>query len=126
MAEAALSYTNLVANGPSADLNIGSGTAFEADGMRISDAEPERTILRIENASGGAATITVSAGDNPPAHAAGQGNISSGAMADNDILYMGPFESGRVLQSDGSMLITPSTEGDGGGRITALLIPRSV
>ncbi|HYC32124.1 MAG TPA: hypothetical protein VEB59_07510 [Gemmatimonadales bacterium] len=126
MAEAALSYTNLVANGASADLNNGAGTAFEGDGMRIADAHPERTVLRIENASGGAATILVKAGDNPPAPAAGLGDISSGAMADNDILYMGPFESGRVLQDDGSMLIVPSTEGDGGGRVVALLLPRAV
>ncbi|MFV2094832.1 hypothetical protein ACFHW1_04985 [Micromonospora sp. LOL_014] len=125
MAIVALPYTSLVANGQSADLNNGAGTAFEGDGMRISDAVPERTILRVENASGGAVTVTVSAGDNPPALAAGLGDFTTTSLADNDIAYLGPFESGRFLQADGSMLVTPSAEGDGGGRITALLVPKA-
>jgi hypothetical protein len=125
MAEVALPYTNLVANGQSADLNIGAGTAFEGDGMRIADADPEHTILRVENASGGAVTIDVAAGPNPPALAGGLGDLTGGSLADNDIAYLGPFESGRFLQADGSMLVTPSGEGDGGGRILALRIPRA-
>jgi hypothetical protein len=124
MAEANLTYTNLVANG-SVEVNNGAGQAFEADGHRLANAIPERTLFRVENASGGAANITVAAGDNPPAVAAGQGALTVSAMADNDITYIGPFESGRFLQDDGSMLITPSTEGDGGGRITAFLLPRA-
>lgn len=125
MAEVELPYTELVANGQSADLNLGAGTAFEGDGMRIADAQPEHTILRVENASGGAATITVAAGPNPPALAGGLGDFTGASLADNDIAYIGPFESGRFLQADGSMLVTPSTEGDGGGRITALLVPKA-
>lgn len=125
MAEVALPYTALVANGQSADVNNAAGVAFETDGMRIADADPEHTLLRVENASGGAATITVKAGAYPPAIAAGLGDYTGPSLADNDIAYLGPFESGRFLQADGSMLIVPSTEGDGGGRIVALRIPRT-
>jgi hypothetical protein len=91
--------------------------------MRIVDAVPEYTVLRVTNTDDDTdLDITVKAGDNPPALAAGQGDLVV-TVAFGTVRFIGPFESGRFLQSDGSMLIESETTT---GAITALRIPRSV
>lgn len=122
MATTAVPYTNLVANDDIANPAGTAVTAGAGNGGQIADAEPERTIIRVANGSGGAGTVTVLAGDNPPAWAAGQGGITSASIADGASAFLGPFESGRFLQSDGSMIIESSVA----VTLTAFLIPRGV
>lgn len=61
------------------------------------------------------------AGDNPPALAAGQGDLAV-IVAFGTVQLIGPFESGRFLQNDGSMMIESTTTT---GTITALRVPRN-
>ncbi|WP_200302234.1 hypothetical protein [Streptomyces adelaidensis] len=122
MATTQVPYSNLVANG---NLVQPAGTTLVAaptNNMQISDAVPEYTVLRVSNTDDDTAlTLTVKAGTNPPALAAGQGDLAV-SIAFGTVRFIGPFESGRFIQSDGSMLIESTTTT---GTITALRIPRS-
>ena len=122
MATTQLAYSNLV---PNSNLLQPAGTTLVAaptNNMQLPDAFPELTVLRVTNSDDDTAlTLTVKAGDNPPALAAGQGDLAV-TVAFGTTQLIGPFESGRFVQSDGSMLIESSTTT---GTITALRIPRN-
>lgn len=123
MARTALSYSNLVANGSLTEpagttLNAGSG-----NGHVIAKAEPERTILRVANTTASIKTVTVKAGQYPPAWAAGQGDLTVSLAANTGVAYIGPFESGRFVQKDGSLLV--DVEAAMTGTIIAFLEPKA-
>lgn len=128
MARTAIVPRALVANG---NLTGAAGattidSTLVTAGIVIESAEPERTIIRVTNTEGSTNTVTLKAGDNPPAVAAGQGDLVVTVAATTGIQYMGPFESGRFLQGGVDMgdlhidLETGMT-----GAIDVLLIPRS-
>lgn len=122
MATTQIPYSNLVPNG---NLTQPAGTTLVAaptDNMRISDAFLELTVLRVTNTS--AVTpfdFTVKAGDSPPALAAGQGDLVV-TMAVSSAQYLGPFESGRFVQSDGSVFLEATAVT---GAVTAFRVPRN-
>lgn len=122
MATTQLTYSNLV---PNSNLVQPAGTTLVAaatNNMQLANAFPELTILRVTNSDDDTAlTLTVKAGDSPPALAAGQGDFSV-SIAFGATHFIGPFESGRFVQSDGSMLIESTTVT---GTITALKVPRN-
>ncbi|MFG2307661.1 hypothetical protein ACGFS9_03060 [Streptomyces sp. NPDC048566] len=122
MATTQLSYTDLVPNGGVAQP---AGTALVAaptNDMQLADAFPELTVLRVSNTDDDTdLTLTVKAGDNPPALAAGQGDLDV-TVAFGTVQLIGPFESGRFVQSDGSLMIESTTNT---GTITALRVPRN-
>lgn len=120
MATTAVPYSNLL---PNADIADPAGTAVSSgagNGGQIADAEPELTVLRAVNGTGGSGTITLLAGDYPPAIAAGQGSkaftVAAGASR-----WLGPFESGRFLQNDGSVIFETSVA----MTVTAFRVPRN-
>jgi hypothetical protein len=92
-----------------------------APGHPDAGAVPELTVLRLVAGSTGG-NVTVKAGTQPLAIAAGQGDlvVAVGASA---TVWIGPFESGRFLQSDGSMLVDVATAYVA-GTITAFKVPR--
>lgn len=114
MPRVALPYNSLVAN---ADLLDPTGVATVAgagNGLQVPDISPNRrqsvpelTLLRVANASGGSGTISILAGTNPPNVAAGQGNLTV-TVANGATRWIGPFESNRFIQSDGSILLETS------------------
>ncbi len=115
----------LVANG---GLNGATGaTTIDAtlvtNGVVVNSAEPERTLIRVTNTEGSTNTVTVNAGDNPPALAAGAGNLVVTVAATTGVQYIGPLESGRFLQGDGTLEI--DFESGMTGAIDILLLPRS-
>jgi hypothetical protein len=122
MATTQLSYSNLVAN---SNLLQPAGTTLVAaptNNMQLANAFPELTVLRVSNTDDDTAlTLTVKAGDHPPALAAGQGDLAV-TVAFGTVQFIGPFESGRFVQSDGSMLIESTTTT---GTITAFKVPRN-
>lgn len=122
MATTQISYTEPTPNGAGATLDAETLVAAPTDNMQIQNAEPEQTILVVTNTDGGGGTvdITVKAGPNPPALAGGQGDLVE-TVADGDTVYIGPFESGRFLQSDGSLLIESDATT---GTIGALFVSR--
>lgn len=120
MSRTAVAYSNLVANG---GLTQPAGTAVVAgagNGGQVAGAKPELTILRCANASGAPGTATVLAGTQPLAIASGQGNATAFTIADGASGELGPFESGRFLQSDGSLIVETSVA----MTVTAFLVPR--
>lgn len=121
MATTQIPYSDLVPNG---SLTEPAGTALvaaPADDMQIANSFAELTVLRVDNSGGATLTLTVKAGDYPPAIAAGLGDLAVSVPA-SGVVYVGPFESGRFVQSDGSMLIEASAAT---GTITALRVARN-
>ncbi|RPK85068.1 hypothetical protein [Streptomyces sp. ADI98-10] len=121
MATTQIPYTNLVPNGGIAQPAGTTTVVAPTNNMQISDAFPELTLLRVVN-TGVEQDITIKAGDMPPALAAGQGDLVVTVAATTGVQLIGPFESGRFVQSDGSMLIECETTG---ATIAALRIPRN-
>lgn len=127
MPRVALPYSNWVAN---ADLLDATGVATVAgagNGLQVPDISPNRrqsvpelTLLRVSNASGGSGTISILAGTNPPNVAAGQGNLTV-TVANSTTRWIGPFESNRFIQSDGSLLMESSVV----MTVTAFRVPRN-
>lgn len=121
MARTAVPYSNLAGN--SSILEPTPTTADTTNDHVVNAAVPERTILRVYNTSGSTKTVTIKAGDYPPALAAGQGDLVV-SVADSAIRLIGPLESGRFKQSNGTLEI--DLEAGYTGSITALLLPKSV
>lgn len=112
-------YTTLTANDNTT--LPGSPTAVAAT-QSLAHAEPEKTVLLVKNTDDDTAmTFTVKAGDYPPAIAAGQGDLAV-SVAFGATEMIGPLESGRFLQSDGSLSFTCSPAS---GTIVALKVPRN-
>jgi hypothetical protein len=124
MARTAVPYSNLVGNGSLADpactaLNPGVG-----NGHTIANADSERTLIRVTNTHGSVHPVVLKAGTYPPAIASGQGDLSVSVPATTGVAWIGPVESGRFLQNDGSLLI--DVEAAHTGTITAFKIPKAV
>lgn len=125
MARTAVPYSNLVPNGNLADpagtsVTSGAGNGGQIPATSSARAVPELTIIRAVNASGGSGTATVLAGTYPPALAAGQGNLAV-TVANSGTQWIGPFESGRFMQSDGSIIVETSVA----MTLTAFKVPRN-
>lgn len=118
----------LVANG---NLNGAAGAttidaALVTNGVVVENCEPERTLIRVTNTEASTNVVTVRAGDNPPALAAGQGDLAVTVAATTGVQYLGPFESGRFLQGGadaGDLHI--DFEAGMTGAIDILLIPKA-
>lgn len=115
----------LVANG---NLNGVTGpttidSTLVTNGVNVPSAEPERTIIRVANTEASTNVVTLKAGDNPPALAAGLGDLAVTVAASTGVQFLGPFESGRFLQSDGSLDIDFETGMT--GTIDVLQLPRA-
>jgi hypothetical protein len=107
MARATLTPTALV---PNAGINDPAGTASTAgagNGFTVPYAGSKLILLRVTNSTGGSGTATVLAGSQPSAIASGQGSLADtvGAGATR---WLGPFESARFQQPDGSLAIDTS------------------
>lgn len=121
MARTAVPYSALTGNGSTADP---AGTTADAtNGHTIAASEPERTLLRIKNTDTNPHNATIKAGTYPPALASVQGDLVV-AVAASTTVWVGPFESGRFIQKDGSLNVDLAT--GLAGTVTAFLVPRSV
>lgn len=114
MARVALPYSTLVANSNLVDPTGVATVAGAGNGLQVPDISPNRrqsrpefTLLRVSNASGGSGTISLLPGTNPPNVAAGQGALTV-TVANSATQWIGPFESNRFLQSDGSLIVESS------------------
>lgn len=121
MARTEVPYSALVGNSSLADPT--PTTADATNDHVINSAKPERTMLRAFNTAGTAKTVTIVAGDYPPALASGQGNLTV-SVAASGIQWLGPFESGRFMQSDGTLHV--DLESGFTGSLTAFLVPKAV
>jgi hypothetical protein len=121
MARTVVAYSPLV---PNSSLSNPAGTAVDqANGMTIAKAKPELTVLRVANTDGAPHNVIVRAGVNPPDIAASLGDLTVSVPATTGVVFLGPFESGRFVQKDGSLSIDFAASF--AGTITAFSIPRN-
>jgi hypothetical protein len=102
-----LTITELTANGsvnqPAVQTLDTAGTISIAGVGSLTD----RLIIEAINTDDAAATLTLNAGDNPPAQtsrALAVALAATGGAGDKKII--GPFESSRFIQDDGSLSLT--------------------
>lgn len=102
---ASITVTALTAN---AAASFPSAQTIDTDGTVPMDpgGKTDRLILLVENAAAAALTVTIKAGDNPPAIMAGQGDLAVSVAASGGGTakrVIGPFESSRFVQDDGTV-----------------------
>lgn len=108
MARVALTPTPLVPNGGVADPAGTASVAGAGNGFTVAALTPNVSLwLRAANASGGSGTISVLAGSQPLAPSSGQGAVTV-TVANSSTQWVGPFDSSRVIQNDGSLSIETS------------------
>lgn len=120
MANTTIHVTTLTANAATANP---TGTAIAAANTHVvTPTVPlRRVFLRFTNSFAGAKVFTILAGDNPPADAAGQGNLTK-SLAQDEVWWVGPLTSARFLQNDGTVQIT--VEAATTGFIEAFQVPK--
>lgn len=121
MARTAVPLSTFTKNASLADP---AGTAGDATNDHIvSGARLEEIVLRVANGGAGTINATVVAGANPPALSAGQGNLAEAILA-GATEFLGPFESARFEQADGSLWL--DLDVDTSVTITAFQVPSRV
>jgi hypothetical protein len=126
MARTAVPYSNLVPNSELADpagtaVTSGAGNGAQINATSGARSVPELTIVRLVNASGSTGTASLLAGTNPPNVAAGQGNYTTTNILTATTRWIGPFESNRFMQSDGSIIVETTQN----MTVTAFRVPRN-
>jgi hypothetical protein len=130
----AITVNDLVANtgnaGPTADV-LDTGTAAVTLPLNLAGKGSDRVVVRITNTAAAALKVDVLAGDNPPAMRAPLGDKELvAALAQNGVIYAGPFESSRFLHNDSGtdgrldLTFTPAS-GTIGVSIVAIRLPKS-
>lgn len=126
MARTAVPYSNLVPNGELADpagtaISSGAGNGGQIPATSSARSVPELTVIRLANASGSTGTATVLPGTNPPFPGAAVGSFTTTNITTGTSRWIGPFESGRFLQPDGSIIVETSQN----MTMTAFRVPRN-
>lgn len=124
MARTALTVTSVASNTATADP---AGDDLDpTNGHVLTVSSPlESYIIRVTNTTSSTKTLTIKAGDNPPADAAGQGDLDVSFGAGNVtpvVKFIGPLTSARFIQNDGTLNIDPATSMT--GKIAVLRVAR--
>ncbi len=122
MARTALPPLEWVANG-----SVDEPTGVTADPTNnhvvdISGFGTDRLLLAVDITTTDR-VVTIKAGDQPPAIAAGQGDLAVTCTAGTR-KWIGPVESGRFAQNDGTLEIDLAASST--GTLTAYKVPRAV
>lgn len=125
MARTALTPVTLTANTSTADP---AGTALDATNSHVVTpvAALDEYVIRVVNTTASTKTVTIKAGDNPPADAAGQGDITvslTDGSSTPTVKWVGPLTSARFIQNDGTLNIDVAASMT--GTITVFRIPRN-
>lgn len=121
MARTAVTVTTLAANTAAAEP---AGTTADATNDHVISGVPcEQLLIRLANTNGTDRVATIKAGDNPPADAAGVGDLAITVPATTGVMWVGPLSSARFAQDDGTVLIDLAASF--AGTVTAYRIPRT-
>lgn len=125
MARTALTPVVLTANAVVADP---AGTALDATNSHVFTASSalDEYLIRVTNTTASTKTVTVLAGDNPPADSAGQGDLVLSCGAGNVTpvtKWVGPLGSARFIQNDGTLNLDVAASMT--GTITVFRVPRN-
>ena len=120
MAITPITLTELTLNSASADLPAAGWTAIAtgADGFSLDMTGVGSPVLLGFLDGGAADTVTITAGDRPPAQLQAQGNLTI-AMAASDVKYV-TLESGRFEQNDSTIKGTIAADAT---KMIAFLLP---
>lgn len=119
MARTAVTVTDLNAATSVADP---AGTnADPSNGHTVSGVRPEVLVFRVANTGGAAANATLKAGAQPLAPSSGQGDLVVSVPASGAV-WIGPTESARFLQPDGSVALDLAA--GFAGKVTAFKVNR--
>ncbi len=121
MARTAVTVTTLTAN--TATTEPAGTTADPTNDHVISGVPCEQLLIRLANTNGSDRVATILAGDNPPADAAGQGNLEVTVPATSGVKWVGPLSSARFAQDNGDVHIDLAASF--AGTVTAYRIPRT-
>jgi len=121
MARTAVTVTTLTAN--TATTEPAGTTADPTNDHVISGVPCEQLLIRLANTNGTDRVATILAGDNPPADAAGQGNLEVTVPATTGVKWVGPLSSARFAQDNGDINIDLAASF--AGTVTAYRIPRT-
>lgn len=118
----AISITSLTAN----DGTVATyGTPVSANGAVISaGGDTSGLFLHVKSGSGTAGTVTIGAGDNPPAFRQGIGPATIVVAANSERMIV--LESARFAQNDGTIEVDWSASLDTVGRVAAYRFPDSI
>lgn len=94
------------------------------NGVSVTAATPEQMVIRVTNTEGSTNVVTIAAGAYPPAWAKGLGALAVTLAATTGVQFIGPLESARFLQADGTIWIDFETGMT--GAIDVLTVPRAV
>lgn len=124
MARTALTPVDLTSNSATADP---AGTDLDATNHHVfTPTSPlHEYVIRITNTASATKDHSIKAGDNPPADAAGQGDLTCSLTAGNvttQVKWVGPLTSARFIQNDGTVNIDVASGAT--GKITVFRIPR--
>lgn len=102
---ASFTITDLTENG---NIARPAAQSVDTDGAVPINAggKMDRLIMEVVNNAAANVTVTINAGDNPPAQRAGIGSIAQAGIAQNASRIFGPFESARFVQDDGSLSVS--------------------
>jgi hypothetical protein len=106
MARVALTPTVFQVNGAVADPTGTTLVSGTGNGVQVSPA-PRSLLFRVNNPTAGSATVTILAGTQPLANESGLGALTV-TVAAAGVEWVGPFESARFEQSDGSIIVESS------------------
>jgi hypothetical protein len=122
MARDTISIQSLTANAGTAATY---GTPVSANGAVISaGGDTSGLVLHVKAGTATAGTITIGAGDNPPAFRAGLGAATVVVAASGETFIV--LESARFAQSDGTLEIDWSASLDTVGRVAAYRFPAEI
>jgi hypothetical protein len=119
MARTNVPVTDLLAS-PST-VSPGGTTADPTNGHTISGFRPEVIVLRVNNTTAGPLNAIVRAGSQPLANASGQGDLTVSVAASGSV-FIGPLDSSRFLQNDGSLSL--DLQAGFAGNVTAFRVSR--
>jgi len=109
---------------PAVDTIDTNGTV-PIDADDIDGAAAGRLVIEVVEPNTRALTVKVLAGDNPPAVCSGVGDLEV-AVAQNSGKIIGPLESARFMQNDGTIQLTfTGTGGAAAAQVRTYLLPKA-
>lgn len=105
MARTAVTPTVLTVNGSATEPAATNTVSGTGNGITIAASTPEQTIFRVTATNAG--NVIIKAGAGAAAISAGQGDLTV-ALGAGAVAEIGPFESARFGQADGSLNLETS------------------
>jgi hypothetical protein len=105
MARTSITPTALAGNSETAVVATTIDAALVTAGISVAAGGLGALVIRVANTNGSDRVITVKAGDDPPGHQASAGDLAVTVAATTGVKFIGPLETARFLQDDGTIHI---------------------